>query len=118
MLLDPAIPYAHDALRLIRRLIANIYNTPRLDDAQQQVLHNIVHIFFSTFRHALHARTTTAAAPACGPAHTARATPSHAHTHAQLASQQAHAHLHIPATGRSAVSRHPPAGVPGRVVAL
>ena len=79
-------PYAHDALD--RQHLQH-------DDAQQQVLHNIVHIFFSTCRHALRARTTMAAAPAREPAHAARATPPHAHMHAQLASQQAHTHLHI-----------------------
>ena len=79
-----------------------------------------MHIFFSTFRHALHARTTTAAAPACGPAHTARATPSHAHTHAQLASQQAHAHLHIPATTPRSPQYNgpPPCGISARSVRL
>ena len=59
------------------------------------MLHNIVYNFFSTCRHALRARTTMAAAPAREPAHAARATPPHAHMHAQLASQQAHTHLHI-----------------------
>ena len=34
-------------------------------------------------------------APAREPAHAARATPPHAHMHTQLASQQAHTHLHI-----------------------
>ena len=59
------------------------------------MLHNTVYNFFSTCRHALRARTTMADAPAREPAHAARTTPPHAHMHAQLASQQAHTHLHI-----------------------